>query len=323
MSRNARRLLLVVGLAIAVLAAFSIHADVSHMGARLARFAPSAVVLALVLAVGNYALRFVRWQLYLRHVGVSAAAAPAGTSALVFVGGFAMSVTPGKVGELFKATLLRDATGVPAARTAPVVVAERLTDLIALVLLCVLGVAAYGVATPVVASASIIVLLGLFVVAWQPLAHTVIDQAARFGPIGRIAPRLREMYDTLSSLVTPGPLAWATALGVVAWLCECVGFALIVRGFPGADVSMGLATLIYAVTTVAGALSFLPGGLGVTEASMTLLLVNSASGVDQPTAVAATILTRLCTLWFAVVLGLVAMAVLRRRGKISGDREQA
>jgi uncharacterized protein (TIRG00374 family) len=75
---------------------------------------------------------------------------------------------------------------------------------------------------------------------------------------------------------------------------------------------LGLAILIYAVTTVAGALSFLPGGLLVTEAGMTLLLVQSARGVDEPTAVAATLLIRLATLWFAVLIGLIALTALRR-----------
>jgi uncharacterized protein (TIRG00374 family) len=98
---------------------------------------------------------------------------------------------------------------------------------------------------------------------------------------------------------------------VVAWLAECVGFALIVSGFPGTQVPLSLAILIYASTTVAGALSFLPGGLVVTEAGMAWLL-ESARGADQATAAAATILTRLATLWFAVVIGLVALAVLRR-----------
>jgi uncharacterized protein (TIRG00374 family) len=99
---------------------------------------------------------------------------------------------------------------------------------------------------------------------------------------------------------------------VAAWACECVGFALIIAAFPGTDVPIGLATLIYAVTTIAGALSFLPGGLLVTEATMTLFLVEASRGVDQPTAVAATILTRLATLWVAVVLGLLALTALRR-----------
>src|SRR5437867_2030788 len=113
MSRGYRRLLLIVGLAIAVLAGFSIHADLAKTGDRLRAFAPGAVVAALGLAVGNYVIRFWRWQLYLRQVGVTRAEAPTRTSAMVFVAGFSMSVTPGKIGELLKSALLRDACGVP------------------------------------------------------------------------------------------------------------------------------------------------------------------------------------------------------------------
>jgi uncharacterized membrane protein YbhN (UPF0104 family) len=303
------RLLLFTFLGVAVFAVFSIYADVSKLGDRLAQFAPRAVGLALLLAVGNYVIRFARWQLYLGRVGV---AAPLRPSLLVFVSGFAMSVTPGKLGELLKALLLRDAIGADPARVAPVVIAERATDLVALVVLGLIGVATYGVALPMVAAAGLVTAIGLVVLAWRRAAHAVIALVGRIPRVGRIAPRLLDSYDHMEVLVRPGPLAWATALGTAAWLCECLGFALIVNGFPGAHVEVGLATLIYAATTVAGALSFLPGGLLVTEASMTLFLVASAHGLDRPAAVGATILTRLCTLWFAVVLGLVCLAVLRR-----------
>ena len=87
---------------------------------------------------------------------------------------------------------------------------------------------------------------------------------------------------------------------------------MVVRGLPGAYVSFGLATLIYAATTIAGALSFLPGGLLVTEVGMISLLVRSAQGLDRPGAIAATAVIRICTLWFAVIVGLLALALLRR-----------
>jgi len=60
-------------------------------------------------------------------------------------------------------------------------------------------------------------------------------------------------------------------------------------------------------------LSFLPGGLGVTEGAMTLALVEGAAHFDRASAVAATLLTRLATLWFAVVLGIGFLALARRR----------
>jgi uncharacterized protein (TIRG00374 family) len=88
---------------------------------------------------------------------------------------------------------------------------------------------------------------------------------------------------------------------------------VICNAFPGAHVDLGLAMVIYAGTTIAGALSFLPGGLGVTEGAMTVALVEGAAKLDPSAAVAATLLTRLATLWFAVVIGVVLLAVARRR----------
>jgi uncharacterized protein (TIRG00374 family) len=60
-----------------------------------------------------------------------------------------------------------------------------------------------------------------------------------------------------------------------------------------------------------GALSFLPGGLGGTEASMVALLM--LNNVAQSQAVAATVLIRLATLWFAVALGVIALSMAERR----------
>jgi glycosyltransferase 2 family protein len=77
---------------------------------------------------------------------------------------------------------------------------------------------------------------------------------------------------------------------------------------PGAQ-AMG----IYAVSLLAGALSFVPGGIGTTEGVMALLLAGLGAGAA--TLVAAPLISRLTTLWFAVALGLLAAARLGlRRG---------
>ena len=309
-SKTTRRLLLGVGLGILVFAGFSIFADIGKLGERLGDFAWWTFGAALVLALVNYGLRFVRWQLYLSRTELDV---PRGVSALVFVSGFALSVTPGKVGELIKSYLLRALRGIPVTRSAPIVVAERVTDLIALVVLGLIGVTLYGVAIPTVAAAAAIVLGGLLVLSAPTLTNGIIRVLTAPKLTRRFRERLHEFYKGLAALVRPTPLSWASALAILAWLAECIGFALIANGFPGAAVPLGLAILIYAATTVAGALSFLPGGLIVTEAAMVLLLVEASSGFDQATAIGATILIRLATLWFAVLLGGGALVLLRRR----------
>lgn len=284
--------------------------DVRQLAARLDGFGWPAFVAALGLALGNYAIRFVRWTLYLGRQGVRV---PAGDSALVFGAGLSLSITPGKLGELIKSYLLRELHGAPATRTAPIVIAERVTDLIALLALAVAGVIAYGVAVGAALAAGALIASGLVLLAWPRPTRALIDLATRPARLARLRAPLHDMYAGLASLCRPATLAAATALAVPAWACECVGFALIVNAFPGAHVDLGLAIVIYAGTTIAGALSFLPGGLGVTEGAMAMWLVRGATRLDSSSAVDATLLTRLATLWFAVGLGVVCLAAARRR----------
>ena len=284
--------------------------DIGDLGNRLIGFSWLAFVAALALAFANYALRFVRWQLYLRRQDVRV---PVASSAIVFGAGLSLSITPGKLGELVKSYLLRELHDIPAPRTAPVVVAERVTDLIALLLLAVLGVAAYGVDATLVVVAGGLIGFGLLLLAWPRPTRALINLVTRPARLQKLRAPLHETFTGLTSLCRPGPLVVATLIAVPAWGCECIGFALITNAFPGAHVDLGLATVIYAGTTIAGALSFLPGGLGVTEGAMTLALIQGASKLEASTALAATLLTRLATLWFAVFLGVLLLAVARRR----------
>jgi uncharacterized protein (TIRG00374 family) len=290
------------------LAAFSMVGDVRHLGDRMNGFAWSAFVAALGLALANYGLRFVRWQLYLRMQQVRV---PVASSATVFGAGLSLSITPAKLGELVKSYLLREMHDVPAPRTAPIIVAERVTDLIALLCLAVIGVAGYGISPTFVIAAGALIAVGLVLLAYQRPTRALIDFVTGPAKLRRLREPLHETLGHLSSLCRPGPLLLATLIAVPAWACECVGFYLICGGFPGAHVDLGLAMVIYAGTTIAGALSFLPGGLGVTEGMMTLALVRWR--LDRATAVAATLLTRLATLWFAVLLGIGFLTLARRR----------
>ena len=298
-----------IGVVIGVAAMVTLG-DVRQLSERLGSFQWPAFGAALGLALANYVIRFLRWELYLRRQAVQV---PHGSSALVFGAGLSLSITPGKVGELVKSYLLRALHDVPATRTAPIVVAERVTDVIALLVLAVAGGAAYGIAATGVLLAAGMIAGGLVLLAWPRPTRALIDLVTYPALVRRFRAPLHTMYDGLAALCRPAPLAAATALTLPAWTCECIGFALIVCAFPGAHIDLGLAVVIYAATTMAGALSILPGGLGVTEGAMTLWLVHSTASLDGPTALAAALLTRLATLWFAVVLGIICLAIARRR----------
>ena len=310
------KIILGVVVGVAIYVAFSIWADARSVGRALAGFRWSIAGVALSLAFLNYLVRFARWHYYLKVLGL---AVPAGHSFLVFLAGFSLTVTPGKLGEVVKAILLRESHGIAAARTAPIVVAERFTDLMGLLLLACVGIFTFEADPRFLLVGAGLIAFGLVVVSVEPIAAFFLRLTGRMPLVRRATPKLREAYGTTAALLRPAPLVLGVLLSVASWFCECAAFFAVVRGFPGASVDLQAATFIYASMTVAGALSFLPGGLGVTEAGMLALLGELATGCGRSVAAAATFVTRLCTLWFAVLVGLAALLLFARQTHIKLD----
>jgi uncharacterized protein (TIRG00374 family) len=308
------RILLGVAAGVAIYLGFAIWKGWRDVAGALASFSWWAALGGLGLAAANYLVRFLRWQYYLRVLKV---AVPAGESFLVFLGGFALTVTPGKLGEAVKAFLLRESRGIPAARTAPIVIAERLTDLVGLLLLAMVGVFSFDVDRRFLAVGAALIGVGLLAVSVESVAKLGIRVAGQVPGVRKFAHRLDTFHQSTKALLRPGPLLVAVALSVVSWTFECVAFWLVVGGFPGAQVKMQAAVFIYSAMTVVGALSFLPGGLGATEAGMLSLLGKLGTGTTAGVSLAAVFVTRLCTLWFAVAVGLGALVLFARRTHVS------
>lgn len=307
------KVILGVTAGVAIYVGFSIWAGARSVGQALAEFHWLLALAALGLATLNYLVRFVRWHYYLKLLGLDV---PVGHSLLVFLGGFSLTVTPGKLGEAVKALLLRESHGIAASRTAPIVIAERFSDLMGLLLLACVGIFTFKTDPRFLIVGAGLIGFGLVVVSVAPVANFFLDLCARMPVIKRATPKLREAYATTATLLRPQALILGLLLSVVSWFFECAAFWAVVHGFPGASVGVQAATFIYASMTIAGALSFLPGGLGVTEAGMLALLGELASGCTRSVAAAATFITRLCTLWFAVVVGIGALLLFARQTKI-------
>ncbi len=307
----------VLGLAagVTIYVGMSIWADAGRVVAALDSFAWSGFALAVVLALLNYLLRFVRWQYYLRVLAIDV---PVSESLLVFLAGFSLTVTPGKMGEAIKALLLRTSRGVPAARTASIVVAERVTDLLALMLLAAVGMAQLSPnLRRVLGIGAGLVVAGLIVISVKRLSTPLLTATAKIPGLRRWAAKFDEVHRSTAAMLRPAPMLIALGLSLIAWFLECVALLAVVRGFPGATIALFDSTWIYAAMTVAGALSFLPGGLGVSEAVMLALLGSYGSGLDRGSAAAATFLTRGATLWLAVVIGLLALVLFVRQTHVA------
>lgn len=276
-----------------------LYADFGTLGDELASFRWELFPLALALTALNYLLRFWRWERYLAKLSIEI---PPGRSFTIFVAGLTMTITPAKLGELLKSGLLKRGFDVPVRRSAPVVFAERVTDATGVVALAVVGGA--GTRNWPLLLAAVVAVAAAVVVVHSPLLE-------RWGRLGEAPGAARALLGTRL-------LVEMTLLSAVSWLFECLAAYACVKGLR-LDLSLADTIVVFTLGSLAGALSFLPGGLGVAEASMTAL-IKALGNTTKGQAAAATVLIRLATLWFAVALGLIGLAVEERLYRRSNGR---
>ncbi len=311
-----------VGLALGlvIIIGLALFADVRKVAAEFNKFYWPYVPIILGLTLFNYALRFLKWHYYIRLIGATSIRWR--DSLRIFVGGFPLALSPGKIAEPMKAVWLRHYTAVPVARGIPVVAAERISDGLAVLLLSTLGVIAYPQYWP----GFVVVLTGLVgvivVSQMRPLALWLLSLGERLPLVSRFShpagkrgvfDHLREFYEGMYQLFGLKSTLIAVGLGMVSWLGEGIGFYFVLRGLglPSSLQLLSVAVFVLSFSTIIGAASSLPGGLGAAEVSIAGML---ALTLKTPEAIAAsaTLLIRFFTLWFGVALGLIVLVTSRR-----------
>ncbi len=316
-----RRILFSLLFAVVVYAMLLLISDYQKLIAAVSDFSWQLTPVILGLTLFNYGLRFVKWHYYLDLVGAKGLPWP--DSLLIFLSGFSMTVTPGKAGEWLKCFLVRQRTGTPVATTAPIILAERMTDGLAMLLLAAAGLLLFD-NLPVrvfVTAVVIIAAVAIALVQNRPLARRVGGWMARLPFMEERVHHLRAFYNSSYELLRFKSLLFAVGLGFVSWSGECIALSLVLYGL-GMPFSLTLVILsafAMALATLAGSVLLMPGGLGIMEGSIDGLLLTFGrppwldATISPAVSAAATIIIRFATLWFAVAIGFVALLLFQHQ----------
>lgn len=275
--------------------------------AQMGKLGPAQLALLLLLSLVNYLFRGARWHFFARRMGL-----PTGFVQDIrhFLGGFAMSVTPGRVGELIRMRWLRRETGWAVERTAPLVLMDRASDLAAMALILALGVSlgtgGIAFATPVAIAALILAYVATRPQLLSAVAHTAYRTT---GLLPRLFAKIRRAARALVIFSNPLVVLTALILGLAGWLAEGLAFHFLLS-WMGSDLGFWMAVAIFTFSTLAGGLTGAPGGVGGAEAAMVALL--SLQGVPFEVSLPATAIIRATTLWFAIGIGLLVFPIAER-----------
>lgn len=290
--------------------------------------------------------RFLEWHYYLGVINARDRISLV-DSLIIFVATFTMVVSPGKAAELLKSLMLKIRTaetdpdgkskGIPLARSAPIVIAERVVDGIAVIILMTvtlllagdnLNLGTYqGISRGLIYSSTAIILTGLIVIQIKPLAYFCLNILGYIPLIKGLQQPLTDFYDSSREIFALKHVIPMSIVGLGVYLSSAAGFIIVLYGF-GLEISWQLilqALFIVGVASALGALSFVPNGAGVTEISNTGMLLALVAPIQPivtlPVAAAAALIQGFFHKWFRVLVGLTVAFLYRNR--LFGDDLEA
>lgn len=327
----------VIGLAILAFVLSRVDVNVAEIRAKILQTNLALFVAALMLYYLTFFVRALRWQKLLANVGYANDDAEAngngfrivdgrsirlpsvfGLAEIVMLSWFANCIVPAKLGDAYRAYLLKSTAGVSFSRTFGTILAERIIDMLLLFSLLAASVL-YAFSGALPAAILSIMQAGLVLVVLVIVGLMVMRNFS--GLIRRFVPRrFRAHYaafehGTLGSfqsmplVLTYSVIAWAIEAGRLYLVCMSLGLT-------------GLSPAIILFVALAAALlttlPITPAGLGFVESAIVGILLLAASwglapGVDENVAASVAILDRVISYWSLIVTGITLYVITRKR----------
>lgn len=291
--------------AVAVYLVMIIYANLGDLLSALAKFNWLFIPVMIILVTIAYFIRFIKWNLFLKNVDVHL---PLKENLFVFFSGLSMTITPAKAGEIWKGWLIKDINGEKLSKTVPVIIVDRVTDLLGLIILSLSGIIYYK--SGIYILLILVILFAVFIVAIKSenISNRLISLLEKRA--SKYSQDIKLMHQSFKKSMEVKYLIGMSAISVLAWFMECLALFFVIYGF-GQSLGIVLSTFIYSFASLAGAVSMIPGGLGVAEATLSGILV--FFGLSSSVAIGIALIIRLGTLWYGAILGFLVYILGKSR----------
>jgi len=296
------KILIVVIAVIGLYAAFLIYSDINTISSKISDFKIEIIPVILLLVTSGWFVLFFRWHLLLRNAKISI---PVKDSFLIFTSGFALTIIPGKVGELVKSQLLKTKFGIARSKTVPIVILEQFYSAVGIVTLSFFGIWYFELGVYVLGFFTAALVFVFVLLSSRKAFNKIVTLLEKRRFTSKFVEPLSSSYDAIKNGIR-GPITlYASGLSILFWLIEAISIYFILSAFEVE--AIGFLTIISTYTTsiMLGILSFLPIGIGVVEGTLTSFF--TMQGIDVSLALTIVVVIRLFTRWYGVSFGFIAL----------------
>ena len=296
------RLILILVAAVVIYAIFLFVSDYDTISETISGFNVNFLPHILFFITASWIPIFIKWHFLLKNSNIHV---PVKGNIVVFLSGMGLELTPGHVGALIKSQILKTSSNIPRTKTMPIVLVEKVYDLIGAVVASIIGVIILGM-EPYFIIIGILVLTAIFFfMYYTPAAELFFKRITKAKFFSKYVSNMSEFYQTIQKSTNVKIATICILLAVVYWFIVSAAAYYVLIGFDINLLDYLKVLAIYATSTLLGVISFIPGGIGITEGTLTGLL--TLEGIGVSTALILGIMIRLLTLWYSAFIGFIAL----------------
>lgn len=273
---------------------------------------PGFLLLAFLAYYATFPLRGYRWKYVLSRSGMGVSFRD--STEILYLSWFVNCLVPAKLGDLYRAYLLRGNFGASISRTVGTVFVERIADIIIIAALALsAGFWSFrGRSRPEIDALFIVG----FVVAIV-LIVMLVGLRAFGGHVGRRLPaRIGELWDRFQEGSTGAlrvrSVPMVLILTIAIWVLEGARLYFVIRALALPEVGLGISASVFVALAAAllTAIPLTPAGFGFVEAGIVGVL--SLYGVVQEPAAAVALVDRALSIGTVIILGGILYAFSRK-----------
>ena len=296
------RLILVLVAVVGIYAIFLFISDYNIISEKISNFKINYLPLILLFVSASWIPLIIKWHLLLKNCEIHV---PLKKNILVFLSGAAFEITPGQIGVLIKSQILKTSFNIPRTRTVPVIFIEKMYDLVGAILASIIGIIILGIEPYLIIVAILVLAIIFFFMYYRPASKLFFKRITKTKFFSKYVENISEFDKVIQKSTNVKIATTCILLAVTYWfiISAAVYYTLIAFDINILDYLEVLA--IFTTSILLGAISLIPGGIGIAEGSIAGLL--TLNGIDVSTALILSIMIRIFTLWYSVSVGFVLL----------------
>ena len=296
------RLILILVAVVGIYAIFLFVSDYNIISEKISNFKINYLPLILFFVSASWIPLIIKWHFLLKNCEIHI---PFTKSVLVYLSGSALQITPGHIGELIKAQILKTGFNIPRTKTASVVLVEKVYDLIGAIIASIIGIIILELEIYLIIFAFSVLILIFFFIYYKPAFEFFLKQIIKMKFFSKYTDNISESYEIIKKLTTPKVAIRSILLSITYWFIVSIAAYCTLLAFDVDILNYLIVLSIFTTSAILGAITFIPGGIGITEGTLAGLL--TIQGIDISTALIVSVMIRIFSLWYGVLVGLFAL----------------